>query len=44
MKQFTVAVIAAAPLAADSPCDVDGSGVVDINDLLDLLANWGPCP
>ncbi|MCZ6836384.1 MAG: hypothetical protein O7G85_11475 [Planctomycetota bacterium] len=25
------------------PSDSDGSGVVDVEDLLDLLAAWGPC-
>jgi len=24
--------------------DLDGDGVVGINDFLALLANWGPCP
>ena len=24
--------------------DFDGDGVVGINDFLELLANWGPCP
>lgn len=24
--------------------DLDGDGVVDVSDLLILLANWGPCP
>jgi subtilisin family serine protease len=26
------------------PGDIDGNGVVDINDLLDLLGAWGACP
>ncbi len=26
------------------PADVDGDGTVGINDFLDLLAAWGPCP
>ncbi len=26
------------------PADVDGDGEVGINDFLDLLAAWGPCP
>jgi hypothetical protein len=26
------------------PGDVNGDGVVDVNDLLELLAAWGPCP
>ena len=25
------------------PGDVDGNGVVDFNDLLAVLAAWGPC-
>ena len=28
----------------DSPCEIDGSGVVDVGDLLLVLADWGPCP
>ncbi|MCZ6837047.1 MAG: hypothetical protein O7G85_14820 [Planctomycetota bacterium] len=27
----------------DTPGDVDGNGIVDVNDLLDLLAQWGAC-
>ncbi len=27
----------------DTSCDFDGDGV-GIDDLLTLLANWGPCP
>ena len=26
------------------PPDFDGDGVVAVPDLLELLANWGPCP
>ncbi len=26
------------------PSDSDGNGVIDVEDLLDLLAAWGPCP
>ncbi|MHC4948591.1 MAG: hypothetical protein ACYTG1_10050 [Planctomycetota bacterium] len=26
------------------PGDADGDGVVDVRDLLDVLAAWGPCP
>ena len=26
------------------PADLDGDGVVGINDFLALLAAWGPCP
>jgi len=26
------------------PSDFDGDGEVGINDFLELLANWGPCP
>ena len=33
-------------VTCDQPCDadVDGDGNVGINDFLDLLAAWGPCP
>jgi len=34
-------------VATPPSCDADiagGDGVVDVFDLLDLLANWGPCP
>jgi hypothetical protein len=27
----------------DTSCDFDGGGV-GINDFLDLLGHWGPCP
>lgn len=30
--------------AAGVPADLDGSGAVDVLDLLQLLAAWGPCP
>ena len=36
-----------APLAksdCDNPADIDGNGVVDINDLLAVISAWGPCP
>jgi hypothetical protein len=26
------------------PCDVDAGGSVEVQDLLAVLANWGPCP
>ena len=26
------------------PADVNGDGVVDVNDLVLLFVNWGPCP
>jgi len=26
------------------PGDLNGDGVVDVNDLLELLSQWGPCP
>jgi hypothetical protein len=28
---------------ADCPADIDGSGDVGFDDLLDVLSNWGPC-
>ena len=31
------------PDECDCNQDVDGDGIVGINDLLDLLAAWGPC-
>jgi hypothetical protein len=30
-------------LGAPVPGDVDGDGIVNINDMLDVLAAWGPC-
>ncbi len=34
------------PQCADLPLigDIDGDGIVGINDFLSLLGNWGPCP
>ena len=26
------------------PGDVDGNGIVDVNDLLAVISAWGPCP
>ena len=26
------------------PCDVTGDGVIDTNDILGVLADWGTCP
>jgi hypothetical protein len=26
------------------PADLNGDGVVNVSDFLDLLAAWGPCP
>jgi hypothetical protein len=31
------------PDPCDTPGDIDGSGSVDVLDLLALLAAWGPC-
>ena len=33
-----------APVVDPCPGDVNGDGVVDVPDLLELLAAWGPCP
>jgi hypothetical protein len=40
----SVGASAFAPAPAGAPGDLDGSGAVDITDLLTLLAAWGPCP
>lgn len=32
------------PEPPSDPADVDGDGVVALSDLLEVLANWGPCP
>ncbi len=32
------------PLETGSPADINGDGVVDVLDLLQLLSAWGPCP
>ncbi len=37
-ETFLVTIITACP------ADLDGDGDVDIDDFLDLLAAWGPCP
>lgn len=31
-------------LTTEDPTDIDGSGTVDVGDLLAVLAVWGPCP
>jgi hypothetical protein len=31
-------------LAIPCPSDLDHNGTVGVNDLLIMLANWGPCP
>lgn len=31
-------------IALPCPADTNGDELVDINDLLDVLAAWGPCP
>lgn len=31
-------------LPGETPEDIDGDGVVDVNDFLDLLNGWGECP
>jgi hypothetical protein len=37
-------IIGLAFVPPDCPADLDGSSIVDINDLLELLSQWGPCP
>jgi hypothetical protein len=32
------------PDSCEVPGDVNGDGVIDVSDLLDVLAAWGPCP
>jgi len=32
------------PQTPGTTCDFDESGVIAVPDLLELLANWGPCP
>ena len=31
------------PTSSSCPADTDGDGLVDFNDLLAVLAGWGPC-
>ena len=31
-------------MRVQKPADLDGSGVVNIQDLLGLVASWGACP
>jgi hypothetical protein len=40
----TEAILWTADAGAECPADVDGSGAVNVLDLLILLENWGPCP
>lgn len=28
----------------DGPADIDGDGIITVNDLLAIIAAWGPCP
>ena len=30
--------------ATDGAADIDGDGFVTVNDLLAIIAAWGPCP
>ena len=38
-RQFTLAI-----LEFGQPGDVNGDGMINFEDLLILLASWGPCP
>ena len=40
------AVLVPSPAALASDCigDLNGDGEIGFTDLLDILANWGPCP
>jgi hypothetical protein len=40
---YTIALQGAAFIEVSCPGDFDGSGVVDVSDLLQLLGAWGPC-
>ena len=39
-----IALLVAWGTDPDGPPDFNGNGDVGIDDLLELLANWGPCP
>ncbi len=41
---FLGEAVIAQPVPADCPADVDGDGAVDFDDLLSVIADWGPCP
>ncbi|MHC5022926.1 MAG: FG-GAP-like repeat-containing protein [Planctomycetota bacterium] len=41
---FSVDQVITIDAGATVPGDLDGDGIVDIADLLALLAGWGPCP
>jgi hypothetical protein len=42
---MTVGIYAASIVTgAACPADVDGSGVIDVNDLVAVILAWGPCP
>jgi hypothetical protein len=40
---YTIALQGAAFIDTGCPADLDGNGTVDVSDLLQLLAAWGPC-
>ena len=46
MRTKTLVIVALLAFAAGGTCpsDVNNDGTVGINDFLDLLAAWGPCP
>lgn len=38
------AVIGEGPMTPNVPGDTNGDGVVDVDDLLNVIVAWGPCP
>jgi len=43
-RQVSTVAPANPPPPPDCSADLNGDGIVGINDFLDLLAAWGPCP
>ena len=46
MRTKTLVIVALLAFAAGGTCpsDVNNDGTVGINDFLQVLADWGPCP
>ena len=44
MKKLVIVALLAFAAGGTCPSDVNNDGTVGINDFLQLLGDWGPCP